>query len=167
MSGFIEAAAPDFAAELVRRAMSGGADAAQVTSANLDRFEIDFSERKVDLLRSTANETTTLVVLRGGNRGSATINGRDADEIDSALRSAVLAADAGLADPANAVAEAPSLPLSRHGAETADREAMVGTALAFTRELSERYPLVRTRNSTYTFFAKDTVFANSLGVLQR
>jgi len=167
MSGLIETPAADFAVELVRRAMGDGAHAAQVTNVNLDRFEIDFSERKVDLLRSTANETTTLVLLRDGKRGSATINSRDADEIDGALRSALLAADAGLADPANAVAEAPSLPPSGHGPETADRDAMIGTATAYTKELTERYPLIRTRNSTYTFFTKDTVFANSLGVRQQ
>jgi len=68
MSGLADAPAPDFAAELVRRATDGGADAAQVTAVDVDRFEIDFSERKVDLLRSTANETTTILVLRGGKR---------------------------------------------------------------------------------------------------
>jgi PmbA protein len=167
MSGLVDASATDFTAELVRRAIGDGAHAAQVTNVNLDRFEIDFSERKVDLLRSTANETTSLGVLRDGKRGSATLNGRDPDDIDGALRTALLAADAGLADPANAVAEASSLPPSRHGAEMADRDAMIATVLAYIRELSERYPLIRTRNSTYTFFVKDTSFANSLGVHQR
>jgi PmbA protein len=167
MSGLVDVSATDFTAELVRRAIGDGAHAAQVTNVNLDRFEIDFSERKVDLLRSTANETTSLNVLRDSKRGSATLNGRDPDDVDGALRTALLAADAGLADPANAVAEASSLPPSRHGAEMADRDAMIATVLAYIRELSERYPLIRTRNSTYTFFVKDTSFANSLGVHQR
>jgi PmbA protein len=167
MSGLADAAAPDFAAELVRRATDGGADAAQVTAVDVDRFEIDFSERKVDLLRSTANETTTILMLRGGKRGSATLNGRDEEMVEEALRSALLAAEAGLADPANAVADAPSLPPRRHGAEAPDRDAMIATVLAYVGELNTRYPLIRTRNSTYTFFAKDTAFANSLGVQQQ
>jgi PmbA protein len=167
MSGPLDVPAVDFAAELVDRALAAGADEAQVTSVNLDRFEIDFSERKVDLLRTTANETTTIVVFRGDKRGSASLNGRDADEIDSALQSARLAADAGLADPGHAVADAPSLPPSRYGAEIADRDAMIETVLTCTRELNGSYPLIRTRNSTYTFFAKDTSFANSRGVRQR
>ena len=104
MSGLADAPAPDFAAELVRRAADGGADAAQVTTVDVDRFEIDFSERKVDLLRSTANETTTILVLRGGKRGSATLNGRDEEAVEAALRSALLAAEAGLADPATGMA---------------------------------------------------------------
>jgi PmbA protein len=167
MNGLLDVPAIEFAAELVDRTLSAGADDAQVTSVNLERFEIDFSERKVDLLRTTADETTTIVILRGDKRGSASLNGRDADEIDSALRSARLAADAGLADPAHAVAEAPSLPPSRHGAETADRDAMIETVLSYTRELGGNYPLIRTRNSTYTFFAKDTSFANSRGMRQQ
>jgi PmbA protein len=167
MSGLADAPATEFAAELVDRARTAGADDAQVTSVNLDRFEIDFSERKVDLLRTTANETTTIVIFRGDKRGSASLNGRDADEIDSALRSARLAADAGLADPAHAVAEVPSLPPSRYGAETADRDAMVETVLACTQELNGSYPFIRTHNSTYTFFAKGTSFANSRGVRQQ
>jgi PmbA protein len=167
MSGPLDVPAVEFAAELVDRTLAAGADDAQVTSVNLDRFEIDFSERKVDLLRTTANETTTIVVFRGDKRGSASLNGRDADEIDSALQSARLAADAGLADPGHAVAEAPSLPPSRYGAEMADRDAMIETVLAYTRELHGSYPLIRTRNSTYTFFARDTSFTNSRGVRQQ
>jgi PmbA protein len=167
MSAPLDVPAVEFAAELVDRALTAGADDAQVTSVNLDRFEIDFSERKVDLLRTTANETTTIVVFRGAKRGSASLNGRDAGEIDSALHSARLAADAGLADPGHAVADAPSLPPSRYGAEIADRDAMIETVLTCTRELNGSYPLIRTRNSTYTFFAKDTSFTNSRGVRQQ
>jgi predicted Zn-dependent protease len=148
----------------VRHATAAGADAAQVTAVDVDRFEIDFSERKVDLLRSNANETTTILVLRDGKRGSATLNGRDEEAVEAALSSALLAAEAGLADPANAVADAPSLPPRRHGAEAPDRDAMIATVLAYAGELNTRYPLIRTRNSTYAFFAKETAFANSLGV---
>jgi hypothetical protein len=44
---------------------------------------------------------------------------------------------------------------------------MIAAMLAYVGELNTRYPLIRTRNSTYTFFAKDTAFANSLGVQQQ
>jgi PmbA protein len=128
--------------------------AAQVTAVDVDRFEIDFSERKVDLLRSNADETTTILVLRDCKRGSATLNGRDEEAVEAVLSSALLAAEAGLANPANAVADAPSLPPRRHGAEVPDRDAMIATVLAYAGELNTCYPLIRTRNSTYTFFAR-------------
>jgi PmbA protein len=157
----------EFAAELVERALAAGADDAQVTTVGFDRFEIDFNQRKVDLLRSTTNETTSIMVIAGGKRGSASLNGRDPDAIENALRSARQAAEAGLEDSANRVAEAASLPPSRHGPEAPDREAMIARVMGCTQELAERYPLIRTRNSIYSFFAKQTHFANSRGVRQQ
>ena len=157
----------DFAAELVERAVKAGAADAQVTTVCFDRFEIDFSQRKVDLLRTTTNETTSIMLIADGKRGSASLNGRDPDAVESALRSARQAAEAGLADPANRVAEAPSLPPSRHGPEAPDREAMIERVMACTHELGARYPTIRTRNSIYSFFTKETHFANSRGVRQQ
>jgi PmbA protein len=157
----------EFAAGLVERALKAGADDAQVTTTGFDRFEIDFNQRKVDLLRSTANETTSFMVIAGGKRGSATVNGRDRDAIETALQSARQAAEAVLADPANLVADAPSLPPSRHGPEAPDRDAMIERVMACTRELVARYPAIRTRNSIYSFFVKQTHFANSRGLRQQ
>jgi PmbA protein len=161
------AAAEDFAAALVGRAMRDGADSAQILHAGTQRFEIDFNARAVDLLRTTSDEATTITLFRGGKRGSATINGRDEAAIDGALASARLAADAGILDPANDVAEAPPLPPGRHGHETPNREAMIEAVLACTSELAAQYPLIRTRNSIYSFNVRDVVFANSRGVRQQ
>jgi PmbA protein len=157
----------DFAADLVQRSLKAGADDAQVTTTGFDRFEIDFNQRKVDLLRSTTNETTGIMVIADGKRGSASLNGRDPDAIERALAAARQAAEAGLADPANRVAEAPSLPTSRHGPEAPDRDAMIERVMACTQELVTRYPAIRTRNSIYSFFVKETHFANSRGVRQQ
>jgi len=159
-------AASDFAAELVARATRAGADAAQVTVSHNDYFEIDFSARSVDLLRSTANESAAITVFRGGKRGSAQVNGRDPDNIEAALSSALLGAEAGIADPANDVANAPSLPKSQHGSEAPHKEAMIAAVRGFIDDLGQLYPNVRTRNSIYAFNRFETGFANSLGVTQ-
>ena len=131
--------------------MREGADDAQVHHAGAERFEIDFNARGVDLLRTTSDETSTITLFRGGKRGSATINSRDDAVVESAIASAHLAADAGIPDPANDVADAPALPPSRHGPERADRDAMIEAVLACTRELAADYKLIRTRNSIYSF----------------
>jgi hypothetical protein len=52
MSGSLDAAPPNFAEDLVSKAMCAGADTAQVTATRRTYFEIDFSERGIDLLRS-------------------------------------------------------------------------------------------------------------------
>jgi PmbA protein len=167
MKSFADMPAIEFAQQLVDRALSVGAGDAQVTTVTFDRFEIDFNQRKVDLLRSTSNETTTALLFVDGKRGSASLNGRDQTEIESALASARGAAEASASDPANRVAEAPSLPASRYGPEAPDRDAMIERVMDYTRELGARYPLIRTRNSIYTFLAKETHFANSRGVRQQ
>ena len=58
------------------------------------------------------------------------------------------------------------MPSARHGHETADRAAMIEAVLTCTRELAAQYPLIRTRNSIYSFNVRDVVFANSRGVRQ-
>ena len=44
---------------------------------------------------------------------------------------------------------------------------MIARVMGCTQELAERYPLIRTRNSIYTFLTKDAHFANSRGVRQQ
>lgn len=167
MTNLVDMPAIEFAQRLVDHAVSTGADDAQVTTVTFDRFEVDFNHRKVDLLRSTSNETTQVMLFVGGKRGSAFLNGRNPQEIEGALASARGAADAGLADPANRVAEVPSLPATSYGPEAPDRDAMIGRVIAYTQVLGAQYPLIRTRNSIYTFLAKETHFANSRGVRQQ
>src|SRR5262249_10265687 len=105
-------------------------------------------------------------VFRDGKRGSADVNGRDADEIEAALAAAMTAADAGIEDPANDVAEAPSLAKSGHGPVDPERGGKLAAAGGFINDLSEKYPKVRTRNTIYSFADAEMAFANSRGVQQ-
>jgi PmbA protein len=167
MNLLASATGEDFVAELVDRALRMGASAAQARVEKTRYFEIDFNHRGVDLLRTTENETTTITVFREGKRGAATLNGRATEEIEDALDAALTAADAGLADPANDVADAVSLPPSSHGPLEADPEQMAARVEEFIVALAAAYPQVRTRNSLYDFTNVETAFANSRGVRQK
>lgn len=159
--------AEGFLARIIDEAAAGGASAAQAHSVRTRYFEIEFDHHGVDLVRSTENEVTTITVFRDGKRGSATINGRSGDEVEAAIGAAATAAAAGIADPANDVAEAPSLPPSDYGPAQADRETMRSSIEEFVGQLVARYPLMRARDNLYTFTDRETVFANSRGVRQR
>ena len=63
-------------------------------------------------------ELRAVTVFREGKRGSANVNGRDAEDISAALSSALTAADAGIADAANDIAEFPIAPEGRLWAKT-------------------------------------------------
>jgi len=167
MSALETAPIEEFVAELVARALRQGADAAQARAVSNRYFEIDFNNRGVELLRSTENETTTLTLFCAGKRGAANLNGRAANEIEAALLAARAAADAGLADAANDVAEAVSEPASAHGPQAPDREAMAAGVDAFNATLAADHPLVRSRDCVYSFSDAETAFANSKGVRQK
>ncbi|MGB9164288.1 MAG: TldD/PmbA family protein [Rhodomicrobium sp.] len=166
MSGSLDAAPTEFAEHLVERAMRGGADAAQVTATRSNYFEIDFSERGIDLLRSITNSSASITIFRDDKLGSASVNGCNADDIEAALAAAQTAADAGIKDPANGIADAPLLPKGEYGHKEPQRDAMIASAEGFIQELSQRYPAIRTRNSISSFSDFERSFANSLGVRQ-
>jgi PmbA protein len=165
--GLAAADAPALCAALLARATARGADAVQVSHSATEHFEIEFESRAVTLVRSTSDESVALTLFRDGKRGAASINGRDPEAIEGALTEALTAADAGVPDPANGVADAPSQPASVHGDGAADRKAMLDAVLACVGELAARYPKIRAKNATYSFDIAETCFANSRGVVQR
>ncbi len=167
MTAFHDAGVEDFCAEMVTLAHGKGASAAQVQTRQSRYFEMQFDNRGIDLVRSTENEVSVLTVFRDGKRGAATLNGRSNDDIAGAIGAALASAEAGVPDDANDVADARSLPPSRHGPVAAERERMAAGVDAFLSRLHSDFPLVRTRDCLYSFSDVDTAFANSRGVRQQ
>ena len=100
------AAAEDFAAALLGRAMRDGADGAQILCAGTERFEIDFNARAVDLLRTTADEATTITLFAAASAAAR----RSTAGTRRRSRCSGLGASCRRCrhfDPANDVAEAP------------------------------------------------------------
>ena len=156
------------------RARQAGADAAQVALTTHDRFEIDVLNGAIRMVQSTRDQTVGLTVFRDGKRGAAAVNGcgdeagnggNDA-AFDDALAAALAAADAGLADPANDIADAASEPPSDHGPADADRDAMIARMADCLDELAQRHPRIRCSGG-YAFEHVQRAFANSRGVVQR
>jgi PmbA protein len=166
-AGSVSDAAPALCGALVERLRAGGADDAQAAHSASEHFEIEFENGAVTMLRSIADENIALTLFRDGKKGSAQINGADPATIEAALAGALVAADAGVADPANDVAEASSERPSRLGPDDADRAAMVEAVLGCIAELEAQHPTIRTKNSIYTFDIVESCFANSRGVVQR
>jgi PmbA protein len=158
---------PALCAELIAQARARGADAVQVAHGTGEHFEISFENDAVTQLRSIANETIALMVVRDGKEGSASANGREPAAIEAALTTALAAADAGIADAANGVADAPSEPTSDFGPDACDRDGMLSAVLDCADELTERYPLIGNKHGAYSFLNGETCFANSRGVVQR
>lgn len=159
-------ATTDACAAIVARALAGGADAAQATCTTRAHFGIEFENRAISAVHSTRDAGLALTVFRGGKRGTATANGTDPAAIDGALEAALAASAAGLADPANDIADAPTEPESVHGHAQPDRDAMMQSVADCIDELERRYPRIRYKNSGYAFDVGERAFANSRGVMQ-
>lgn len=157
----------DFAETLVNRAIKQGADAAQALHVDNERFEIDADTKAVNLVRTNHGDDSTLTVFLDGKKASANLNGRDEGEINNAIRSALEAADAGLADEANQIAETDSRPPSRHGPAEPDRKAMLEAVEAHLAHVTEHYPQLLTRHAIYSFNEQQRSFVNSNGVQQQ
>lgn len=166
MTALASASPPDFAREIVARATSAGSSAAQARVVRQRELAIKFSQRGVELVRSTENETTSLDVYRDGRKGSATFTGREGDDIDSALAAALQAATAGVPDPAHDVADVASGPPTRHGPDAADRDAMMTPVEDFIDLLAREHPLIRARDCEHSFTDRVVSLANSRGLAQ-
>lgn len=154
-----------FARDLVARALTEGADAAQAVTREGTAFEVNFDTRRLTLLRSRGIDAATVTAFCRGRKGSATLTGRDPAAVASAVRGACAAAIASPADPANGLAEdVATAPASEIGATEADREAMVQTALRHIEAVRLEYPLVHTREALYEFTDVTRSFASSAGV---
>jgi PmbA protein len=167
MTDFSTVPVAEFAAALVAAATSAGADAVQAVHVVGSSFEVGFDHRSISGIRTIASESTDLIVYRRGKRGGTRLNSRGPDQVEAAIADALMAADAGIPDPAHDVAEAPSMPPTRRGQDTPDREGMVRAVERYIAELTDRYPLIRSRDCSYAFIDTEALFANSRGVRQQ
>lgn len=167
MGALTDAGGADFAAELVERARRAGADAAQARHVAGERFEVDADTDGVNLVATNHEDATALTVFRDGRRGAAELTGRDEADVDTAIRIALDSADAAPPDPANAVADVGSAPLSRHGPEHADREGMLDAVRDYIGEVRARFPLLRIRHAIYSFEDRHRSFVNTAGVCRQ
>lgn len=157
----------DLCRTVVARACAAGADDAQATYTETDRFEIEFEDRAVGMLRTTRDESLGVTVFRDGKRGAASINGPSEATIADAIADALAAVDAGIPDPANTVADAPSASPAQFGPAAPDRDTMMDAVADCIDELAARYPRIRSKGIGYAFDSIDASFANSRGVSQR
>jgi len=160
------ASGAEFAAELVAHAVKGGADHAQVENVQSERFELDADTRRVNLLRTTIDEDTTITVFLDGKKGTGSVNGRDEAAVTNALTNAMESALAGIGDEANQIAHAPSLEAGWYGEAQGDREAMFDALSAHLELVKQRYGDILTRHAIYAFDDRHRAFANSNGIGQ-
>lgn len=152
---------------LVDRALAIGADQAQASHTESEKFEVNFETTDISLLRSTVNHSASITVFKDGKKGSASFNTISDAEIDSALRQALEGAEAGVPDEANQIATGDPTPPMHHGPTSADREGMLDTVLGYLAQMRTQYPKILSDNSIYAFTAGTRTFGNSAGLTRQ
>lgn len=154
----------DLASHAVQAALNAGADQAQVTHVYDELFEITFDKTDVGMIRTTVDDQISLTVYVNGAKGQSSLTGRSHDLIDQAAREAVAAAQAGVSDPANGIVEAAPTGLVEFGDREPQQEVMLDAITRFQQFVTENYPLLMMRDSTYEFSNRWRSFANSAGL---
>lgn len=157
----------DFARGVTKRACAAGADQAQAALTRDEQVEVCFDQKRLTLLRTTEQDTTALSVFKGGRKGKAAITGRGDDAVAAGIAEALAGAEGAPPDAANTIAEAAALPPGVHGHETADRDGMIGNALAHIQAVARDFPAVVSRESYHRFLRTRLSFANSAGLAQQ
>ena len=154
----------DVADRAVQAALASGADEAQVLHVYEDLFEITYDNDDIGMVRTTVDDQIMFTVFVGQAKGQASLTGRTNDLIDKAAAEAVAAARAGVADPANGIAEGESTALTELGDREPDADAMIDAIVRHQRLVAEQYPTIRMRDSVYRFRDHWRSFANSAGL---
>ena len=155
------------AGDLLAQAMSKDVDEAQVEHIKSNTFEVSFDTGEVTLVRSAANEGAYLSVVKEQKKGSVNFTGLGTESVGQALQGALDALESGLPDPANELADAPSLAPTNHGSEEPDKEAMLDSVADHLAYMQSRHPLILERSSSYVFTHRRRSFVNSRGVEQQ
>jgi PmbA protein len=154
----------DVAGDAVDKALALGADEVQVTHIFSDLFEITYDKTDVSMVRTTVDDQVSMTVFIGTAKGQASLTGRSPDLVETGVREAIAAAQAGLADPANGVTTGPSSDRTERGDREPDKDAMLDAVVRHQELMREAYPSIVMRDSTYQFRNTWRSFVNSAGV---
>lgn len=153
----------DLADGAVQKALAAGADEVQAMHVYDELFEITYDNHDVSLVRTTVNDQVSITVFVGTAKGQSSLTGRSPDLVERAVGEAVAAARAGMADPANGVADGPSTAVTELGHREPDKEQMLDAVVRHQAFMAQHYPQVLMRDSTYEFTNRWRSFANSAG----
>ncbi|MCL2501098.1 MAG: TldD/PmbA family protein [Defluviitaleaceae bacterium] len=155
----------DIAAYALDAMLKAGADKASCQAAQGRKDELNVEANKFTLLRTLFNDSLSLKVLKGGRKGTTTINKLDRESVDKAVADCVALAAQGEPDEAEDIA-----PLAankdfdaRIGGFDADK--LFSRSKEYLEQLKDEFPLIMLEGMTAEFNSENKTYANSNGVL--
>ena len=143
-----------------------GADKAQCRVSNAQKQELNVENNRITLMRTTFDDAVTLTAIRNQKRGVLSVGSRETDALREACRTVMELSDACPEDDAyDIAAREEGADSFSDGPEQGDRALLLYRLEELLASLERDYPSVRIVDGTVEFTARETLLANSNGVL--
>ncbi len=141
-----------------------GADHAQciVSSSNTDELNIDGGE--FSLMRTLFNSSISMKALKGGKKGTISINKFDKETIDDAVKACVAAAESSVPDEAESIAELSQNENFTSGAMEPDRNKLFDRLEEYLSDVKKEYPKIIIEQLISSYTHGNRLLMNTNGV---
>ncbi|MCL2498283.1 MAG: TldD/PmbA family protein [Symbiobacteriaceae bacterium] len=141
-----------------------GAQLVTISASEGYTDELNAHTGEFDLYRKLYNSEISLVGIKDGKKGTATVSNLDKSTIDEAVDTCIAAANEGTADDAFAIAEFVAKKEFSGGVLVGDREELFHRIKEFMTVLAQEYPKLNLRQMIGLYTRTDSVLLNSNGV---
>jgi len=142
-----------------------GAQEVRVTASEGCKEELNAEVGEFSLYRTLFNTSLNIKALKDGRKGTATINKLDKDAIDEAVAETIAAADAGVVDEAEGIAELTRNEKFEAGVLTPNKEALFDRIQEYLAEVKDKYPKINLEQFIASYNKSEEIFLNSNGVV--
>ena len=144
--------------------LKAGADKAQCSVTLTGKHEMNVDAGELSLLRTTFDTRVGLTAIKGGRKGSSSVNNADSGSLDKAAAEVLDIADASQPDDANDIAEAQSPAEFSAGSDAPDLDKMHLRLKDLLGDIKTRFPKAVLRQAYVDFTRRRSYLVNSNGV---
>ena len=141
-----------------------GAQMADVQASEGYVEELNAEVGEFSLYRTLFNSSLDIKAVKDGKKGIASINVLEKTAIDEAVAGCIAAAEAGVVDEAEGIAERTENKKFQSGVLTPNKEALYDRVQEYLEEMKEQYPKINTEQFFAKYFRTDDLFLNTNGV---
>ncbi|HAK43797.1 MAG TPA: peptidase [Clostridium sp.] len=149
----------------IENIMKQGADKAQCILKNNKKYELNFGNEDITLLRTTIDTNIDLVAIKDDKKSTIALNKLDEETINIKIKELMEMCESAECDQYNDIAEEQLKEEFSSGVSEPDLDKMYEFTSVFLKKLKEEFPQVKFMDSTTVEFnSSETNFVNSNGV---
>ncbi|WP_346847436.1 metallopeptidase TldD-related protein [uncultured Clostridium sp.] len=142
-----------------------GADKSQCILKSNKKYELNFGNEDITLLRTTIDTNIDLVAIKDDKKSTITLNKLEEEAINTKIKELMEMCESAESDQCNDIAEEQPKEEFSSGASEPDLDKMYEFTSVFLKKLKEEFPQVKfSDGTTLEFNSSETNFLNSNGV---